>query len=55
LSFPGLAPGGVALAPLLGEAGRAFGAGIVLSLLGVAYPAILASRLQPVLVMKEEY
>jgi putative ABC transport system permease protein len=55
LSFPGLARGGVALAPLLGEAMWAWGAGIVLSLVGVAYPAILASRLQPVLVMKEEY
>ncbi len=55
LSFPGLDRGGVTLAPLLGEAMRAWGAGIVLSLVGVAYPAILAARLQPVLVMKEEY
>jgi putative ABC transport system permease protein len=55
LSFPGLDHGGVALAPLFGEAMRAWAAGILLSLVGVAYPAILAARLQPVLVMKEEY
>ena len=55
LTFSGLDRGGVALTPLLAEAGRAWGTGIVLSLIGVAYPAILAARLQPVLVMKEEY
>lgn len=55
LTFPGLDRDGVAFTPLLFGAVRAWGAGIALSLAGVAYPAILAARLQPVLVMKEEY
>ncbi len=45
----------IALLPLLAEASRAWGMGIGLSILGVLYPAILAAKLQPVIVMKEEY
>ena len=55
LTFSGLDRGGISFVPLLAEAARAWAAGIGLSLLGAAYPAILAARLQPVLVMKEEY
>lgn len=41
--------------PLLLQATKAWGTGIGLSILGVLYPAILAAKLQPVIVMKEEY
>lgn len=43
------------VAPLLLQAAKAWGTGIGLSILGVLYPAILAAKLQPVIVMKEEY
>jgi hypothetical protein len=46
---------GLSILPLLAEAGKACAAGIGLSVLGVLYPALLAARLQPILVMKEEY
>jgi hypothetical protein len=46
---------GLSILPLLAEAGKAWGAGVGLSVLGVLYPALLAARLQPILVMKEEY
>ena len=45
----------IAFYPLLSQAARAWGIGIGLSILGVLYPAILAAKLQPVIVMKEEY
>lgn len=47
--------GHIALGPMLAQACRAWGIGIGLSVLGVLYPAILAAKLQPVIVMKEEY
>lgn len=50
LDFSGLSP-----LPLLAQAGRAWAAGVALSLLGVLYPAILAARLQPIIVMREEH
>lgn len=43
------------LLPLLAEAARAWGMGVGLSILGVLYPAILAARLQPIIVMREEH
>lgn len=46
---------GISFSPLLLQATQAWGIGIGLSILGVLYPAILAARLQPVIVMKEEY
>lgn len=46
---------GMSLLPLLAEAGKAWGTGVVLSLLGVLYPAILAAKLQPIIVMREEH
>lgn len=45
----------IGLAPLLVMAGKALGIGVGLSIVGVLYPAILAAKLQPVIVMKEEY
>lgn len=51
----GLGLSGLHVLPLLAEAAKAWGAGIGLSVLGVLYPALLAARLQPILVMKEEY
>lgn len=45
----------ISLMPLLNQAFLAWGTGVGLSILGVLYPAILAARLQPVIVMKEEY
>ncbi len=51
----GLGLSGLHVLPLLAEAARAWVAGIGLSVLGVLYPAMLAARLQPILVMKEEY
>jgi len=45
----------ISLMPLLNQAFLAWATGIGLSILGVLYPAILAARLQPVIVMKEEY
>lgn len=53
--FTTLDCGQISLVPLLAEAGRAWGAGVGLSILGVLYPAILAAKSQPVIVMKEEY
>ncbi len=43
------------LLPLLNQAARAWAMGVGLSILGVLYPAILAAKMQPVIVMKEEY
>jgi putative ABC transport system permease protein len=43
------------LLPLLAEVIKAWAMGIGLSILGVLYPAILAARLQPVIVMREEH
>ncbi len=43
------------LLPLFTQVLLAWGIGIGLSVLGVLYPAILAAKLQPVIVMKEEY
>ena len=45
----------MSLLPLLVQAGKAWGTGVVLSLLGVLYPAILAAKLQPIIVMREEH
>lgn len=55
LHYPTLNCIGISLAPLLAMACKALGIGIGLSILGVLYPAILAAKLQPVIVMKEEY
>lgn len=46
---------GLSLAPLLAQAGKAWATGVGLSLLGVLYPAILAAKLQPIIVMREEH
>lgn len=46
---------GISILPLLTQAAKAWAAGVGLSVLGVLYPALLAARLQPILVMKEEY
>ena len=46
---------GMSAVPLLAQAGTAWGTGVGLSLLGVLYPAILAARLQPIIVMREEH
>ncbi len=54
-SFDTLDCSALAFGPLLAEASRAWAIGIGLSILGVLYPAILAAKLQPVIVMKEEY
>jgi len=53
--FDGLDCTALALAPMLAATCRAWGIGIGLSILGVLYPALLAAKLQPVIVMKEEY
>jgi hypothetical protein len=45
----------ISIAPMLAQATWAWVIGIGLSVLGVLYPAILAAKLQPVVVMKEEY
>ncbi len=45
----------ISLIPLMAQAVLAWGTGIGLSVFGVLYPAILAAKLQPVIVMKEEY
>ena len=50
-----MAPSGISILPLLTQAAKAWAAGVGLSVLGVLYPALLAARLQPILVMKEEY
>jgi len=55
LQYQSLNCTGISLAPLLAQASQAWGIGIGLSILGVLYPAILAAKLQPVIVMKEEY
>jgi putative ABC transport system permease protein len=55
LQYQSLNCTGISLAPLLTQASHAWGIGIGLSILGVLYPAILAAKLQPVIVMKEEY
>lgn len=55
LHFSSLDYGQISLLPLLAEAAKAWGTGIALSILGVLYPAILAAKLQPIIVMKEEY
>lgn len=55
VGFPTLDCSAIALLPMLAEAGRAWAVGIGLSILGVLYPAILAAKMQPVIVMKEEY
>lgn len=55
LHFGALDYGQMSLLPLLTEAAKAWGTGIGLSILGVLYPAILAAKLQPIIVMKEEY
>jgi ABC-type lipoprotein release transport system permease subunit len=46
---------GLSLLPLLAQAGKAWGTGVGLSLLGVLYPASIAARLQPIIVMREEH
>ena len=53
--FDGLDCTALSLAPMLAATCRAWGIGIGLSILGVLYPALLAAKLQPVIVMKEEY
>ena len=53
--FGALDYGQMHVLPLLAEAAKAWGTGIGLSILGVLYPAILAAKLQPIIVMKEEY
>jgi hypothetical protein len=55
LNYPGLDFAGMSLAPLLAQAGKAWATGVGLSLLGVLYPAYLAARLQPIIVMREEH
>ncbi|ACU88482.1 ABC transporter permease [Desulfomicrobium baculatum] len=55
LHFGALDYGQMNILPLLAEAAKAWGTGIGLSILGVLYPAILAAKLQPIIVMKEEY
>lgn len=55
LHFGALDYGQMSLLPLLAEVAKAWGTGIGLSILGVLYPAILAAKLQPIIVMKEEY
>lgn len=45
----------ISLMPLLAQVLYAWAIGIGLSVLGVIYPAILAAKLQPVIVMKEQY
>ena len=45
----------LSLLPLLAQAGKAWGTGVGLSLLGVLYPAGIAARLQPIIVMREEH
>jgi len=45
----------ISLMPLLAQVLYAWAVGIGLSVLGVIYPAILAAKLQPVIVMKEQY
>lgn len=46
---------GMSVVPLLTQTSLAWGVGIGLATLGVLYPAILAARMQPVIVMQEEY
>ncbi len=46
---------GLSLLPLLAQAGKAWATGVGLSLLGVLYPAGIAARLQPIIVMREEH
>lgn len=46
---------GMLVAPLALAAGKAWAAGIGLALLGVLYPALLAARLHPIVVMREEH
>ncbi len=55
LNYPGLDFAGMSLTPLLSQAGAAWATGVGLSLLGVLYPAYLAARLQPIIVMREEH
>lgn len=55
LQYPALDFSGMSLMPLLAQAGKAWATGVGLSLLGVLYPAILAAKLQPIIVMREEH
>lgn len=55
LHYQSLNCAGIGLIPLLVQATQALGVGVGLSIAGVLYPAILAAKLQPVIVMKEEY
>lgn len=55
IHYSGLDFSGLSLLPFLAQAGKAWAAGIILSLLGVLYPAILAAKLQPIIVMREEH
>ena len=55
LHYSALDYSGMSLLPFLVQAGKAWGTGVVLSLLGVLYPAILAAKLQPIIVMREEH
>ena len=55
LQYSALDFSGMSLLPLLAQAGKAWGTGVALSLLGVLYPAILAAKLQPIIVMREEH
>jgi hypothetical protein len=55
LHYAALDFSGLSLAPLLAQAGKAWATGVGLSLLGVSYPAVLAAKLQPIIVMREEH
>jgi hypothetical protein len=55
LNYPGLDFAGLSVLPLLAQAGMAWATGVGLSLLGVLYPAYLAAKLQPIIVMREEH
>lgn len=55
LHFGTLDFAGMHFLPLLTQAGKAWGTGVGLSVLGVLYPAILAAKLQPIIVMREEH
>jgi putative ABC transport system permease protein len=55
LRFRNLPFTGLDVMPLLTQTASAWGIGIGLAILGVLYPAILAARMQPVIVMREEH
>jgi len=55
LRYGALDYAGMHVLPLLAPAVKAWATGIGLSLLGVLYPAWLAARLHPIIVMREEH